>query len=927
MSPVYDSSLMGGSSRSSSRHDGSILPSSSSITTPSRTHDANDRDDVITRELKRLRSDLNDLHPDACAAAATAVDAAAIVLPGDYYCAPTPNDNVNDINAPLLTSDVSTILSKIQEITKHEYTIIVHQRDEICRLRSELHLLQQKKQQQQQQQQHDDRFSEKMIGSSSNKSEAPTSQLVVQSAFSFSDSITMESTHSDGTTSSRSNGSSKSSSSSSSSSPPSFSSYDEFSANEGSAISERNTPYTLTTTTTTNDAQQLLSTSHSLLSQSTIANSTVELRTINESKGEAIAHLEELTCNIQRATANLDRLTITNERLQVEVQTKQNINAKLEKERNKLMGELEIYNDQIELHTLLTHARNANVSLASKVEELQLRLMKEKEKNGMLLLQQGEDATTVLMMGERDEGGDDDDYDIHDDDINHDDNNNEERDDIEEQRGGSNNDDEFGRERSFTGGSDTVSALHDADTISILFDQDLTMIQQQQVSLTTASSIKSDHDSIRLHAEKMLYWANRAEERSAKKKMKSSSSSVASLAESSSTVDRNTTTTLNNGSDVDPDGNTGATKPTTTLSVASSTTATMIPMTIGLPPRSQSRVHRSSRSLLLPPRCPTPPNMSVASSSSITTTGTTTNPTLSPQGSSSTMSCTSDKENGNDMGVSGGNGGFVSGAFPKFARRSRSSHVRMTEIPVTIGHPDDVDENANFVVHRQHQQQQQNQQMVCECKASPFSGNDAQSEFYLPKLGLACNCGYDVDIDRVNFSKDPTSLTNVLRKWQCDFLSSLGVHTANELLNAHKGDANGMARKMKEWRSKNRNSNMRAGSSGGNNDSSCGGGGGGVVGGGGVGTRSRECYVALKIWSRTCKVVLRSIREQKHRARLVAAAEGGTDSEYDSDGVIIEKPHFLDISFADGTNTITSISTLGQFSSVCGGRSFEMMEI
>ena len=908
MSPVHDSSLMGGSSspssRSPSRHDGSIPPSSSIITTPLRPHDTNnDHDDIITRELKRLRSDLNDLHPDAHNTAPTAaVDAAAIVLPGDYYCAPTPNNDDN-INAPLLTSDVSTILSKIQEITKYEYTIIVHQRDEICRLRSELHLLQQ---QQQQQHQHDDR----------NKSEAPTSQLVVQSALSFGDSITMESTHSsDGTTSSRSNSSSKSSSSSSSNSIM-FDDDDEYSntdnTNEGSAISERNTPYTLTTTTTTNDAQQVLSTSHLLLSQSTI-----ELQTINERKGEAMAHLEELTCNIQRATANLDQLTMTNERLHAEIRENRAVNAKLYKERNILVGELEIYNDRIELHNLLTHSRNANVMLASKVEELQLRLMKEKEKNGMLLLpQQGEDATTVLMMGERDEGGDDDedDYNIHNDDINHDDNNNnEERDDIEDQRGSSNNNDEFG-------GSDTVSALHDADTISVLFDQDITMKQQ---SLTTASSIKSEHDSIRLHAEKMLYWANRAEERSAKKKMKSSSSSEASLAESSSTVDRNTTTTLNNGSDVDPDGNTGATKPTTTLSVASSTTATMIPMTIGLPPRSQSRVHRSSRSLLLPPRCPTPPNMSVASSSSITTTGTTTNPTLSPQGSSSTMSCNSDKENGNDMGVSGGNGGFDSGAFPKFARRSRSSHktVRMTEIPVTISHHDGVDEDANCVVHRQHQQQH----MVCECKASPFSGNDPQSEFYLPKLGLACNCGYDVDIDRVNFSKDPTSLTNVLRKWQCDFLSSLGVHTANELLHVHKGDANGMARKMKEWLSKNSNINMRAGSSGGNNDSSCGG--GEVVVGGGVGTRSRECYVALKIWSRTCKVVLRSIREQKHRARLVAAAEGGTDSEYDSDGVIIEKPHFLDISFADGANTITSISTLGQFSSVCGGRSFEMMEI
>jgi hypothetical protein len=45
----------------------------------------------------------------------------------------------------------------------------------------------------------------------------------------------------------------------------------------------------------------------------------------------------------------------------------------------------------------------------------------------------------------------------------------------------------------------------------------------------------------------------------------------------------------------------------------------------------------------------------------------------------------------------------------------------------------------------------------------------------------------------------------------------------------------------------------------------------------------------------------------------------------DDDDINIEKPHFLDISFAD-MHTITSISTLGQFSSECG-RPFEMMEI
>ena len=62
--------------------------------------------------------------------------------------------------------------------------------------------------------------------------------------------------------------------------------------------------------------------------------------------------------------------------------------------------------------------------------------------------------------------------------------------------------------------------------------------------------------------------------------------------------------------------------------------------------------------------------------------------------------------------------------------------------------------------------------------------------------------------------------------------------------------------------------------------------------------------------------------------------EGGVDGEQQDNGadnneenVIIEKPQFLDISFSADTHTITSVSTLGQLSSVGGGRPFEMMEI
>ena len=72
--------------------------------------------------------------------------------------------------------------------------------------------------------------------------------------------------------------------------------------------------------------------------------------------------------------------------------------------------------------------------------------------------------------------------------------------------------------------------------------------------------------------------------------------------------------------------------------------------------------------------------------------------------------------------------------------------------------------------------------------------------------------------------------------------------------------------------------------------------------------RSKECYVALMVWSRTAKVVLRSIEKQK---------EAGEEK--------IEKPGFLDIAYED-SYTVGSVSTLGLMSSV-GGRVNEMMEI
>ena len=338
------------------------------------------------------------------------------------------------------------------------------------------------------------------------------------------------------------------------------------------------------------------------------------------------------------------------------------------------------------------------------------------------------------------------------------------------------------RDRLDSGGSD--NSAHERDDVSVLFGQDSIAGGTKENPASIGShddDSKSDHKGIRAHAEKLLYWANKAAER---QKTSTSSSSVAS----GSVISRQNS----------------------------------VPATIGLPPRGQSRVTRKTGRL--PPR---PPQVSYEDGAF---------------GTDRTEASGSfgDKENGT---------GFNIGSKQK-------------QNKAVIFNLDKVQRETS-----------------CQCSASPFSGSDAHAEFYLPKLGLACTCGESSIVeDRQSFSKNPTSLKNILRSWQCDYLQSLDVETADQLLRMHKSGANNMARKMKMWREEH---NMPS-------------------------ARSKECYVALQIWTRTAKVVLRSIKKQK---------EAGED--------VIEKPGFLDISMTD----THSVSTLGQLSSVGGRMPFEMVEI
>ena len=358
-------------------------------------------------------------------------------------------------------------------------------------------------------------------------------------------------------------------------------------------------------------------------------------------------------------------------------------------------------------------------------------------------------------------------------------------------RTNNNNNMDSNRQRLGSTGTQSADGSHECDTVSVLFGRD-SIVSKASASSVASEGDESDHKSIRLHAEKLLYWANKAVER------KSSSSS------------QNRSPLVENGS--------------SSSYYAKSPAKQAVPTTIGLPPRSASKTTKMNNGRSLPPR---------------------------PPSDNGSIGNKSDKENG-------------------------GSHFNVVQ-PRQLAN--DTSKNHKAVIFNLDQVKVAESQ--CNCSTSPFSGNDAHSEFYLPKLGMACQCGSPSIIDdRDSFSQNPTALHNILRRWQCDFLASLGISTADQLLKSHRAGANDMARKMKRWREEHQLPLAR----------------------------SKECYVALMVWSRTAKVVLRSIEKQK---------EAGEEK--------IEKPGFLDIAYED-SYTVGSVSTLGLMSSV-GGRVNEMMEI
>lgn len=149
----------------------------------------------------------------------------------------------------------------------------------------------------------------------------------------------------------------------------------------------------------------------------------------------------------------------------------------------------------------------------------------------------------------------------------------------------------------------------------------------------------------------------------------------------------------------------------------------------------------------------------------------------------------------------------------------------------------------------------------CPCRESVLSNNPVLVDFYLPKLGIMCSCGRKQEVPLCG--PDPCQLVNILRDWQVDFLSSIGIQCAADLVHACAQSSKPLAKEMRQWRKEK----------------------------GLLSVKSQSCCVALHIWSRTCKAVMNVTKDSKSG--------------------IVGRPDFLDVSLSSDTFTVSTLGFCG----------------
>jgi hypothetical protein len=151
-------------------------------------------------------------------------------------------------------------------------------------------------------------------------------------------------------------------------------------------------------------------------------------------------------------------------------------------------------------------------------------------------------------------------------------------------------------------------------------------------------------------------------------------------------------------------------------------------------------------------------------------------------------------------------------------------------------------------------------QKQCACSSSFFAQAE-YVEFYLPQITVECTCG-KLPPRPVEEELDPCALTSILRPWQTEFLAHEGITDSVGFVHAcgNRGDA--LAAALRRWR---RQKGLRK-------------------------IRTKSCGVAIHIWERTCRKVLRSVTKQKAQGILVP-----------------KKPEFLELNITDNTTAVSSL--------------------
>jgi hypothetical protein len=120
----------------------------------------------------------------------------------------------------------------------------------------------------------------------------------------------------------------------------------------------------------------------------------------------------------------------------------------------------------------------------------------------------------------------------------------------------------------------------------------------------------------------------------------------------------------------------------------------------------------------------------------------------------------------------------------------------------------------------------------CRCTTTVFSDKDELIDFFLPLMGAGCTCGKRPQ--GLRNPEEPTTLGNILRPWQVDFLAGFGIYRGDQMVKAHHRSAGAMSSALREYRKKKGLSPFR----------------------------TKSCAMALQIWSKTSKAFVRSIRNQ-----------------------------------------------------------------